>query len=358
MNFISELFGYPLGWIMWLCYKVVTNYGIALIIFTLIAKLLMLPMAIKQQKSMIKMQLIKPKMEEIQKKYAKDPQKQQEATMELYKKEGYSPFSGCLPLLIQFPILFGLINVIYNPLTHIVRLPADVITKATEILTSLEIKTSAYSPQIGVISAVNDPTTAGAFEALGADVIEKIQSFDLTFLGMNLGAVPGWTFPLILIPIISGLTSLGLSLFSQKTGTAAAEAGTQQQGGGMMKGMMYIMPVISLIFTTQVPIGVGLYWIFSNVFSFLQTIFLHKKFNVRKIVEQMRLEEEEQKRIQKEKKAELQKKIAEGAELSKEEKAQTMTAKEINRQKLAEARRRDAEKYGEEYVEVTDEDLI
>ncbi len=357
MNFISELFGYPLGWIMWLCYKVVTNYGVALIIFTLVAKLLMLPMAIKQQKSMIKMQLIKPKLDEIQKKYSKDPQKQQEATMELYKKEGYSPFSGCLPLLIQFPILLGLINVIYNPLTHIVRLPADVITKATEILTSLEIKTSTYSPQIGVISAINGGE-AEAFAELGADVIEKIQNFDLTFLGMNLGAVPGWAFPLILIPIISGLTSLGLSLFSQKTGTAAAEAGTQQQGGGMMKGMMYIMPLISLIFTTQVPIGVGLYWIFSNVFSFLQTIFLHKKFNVRKIVEQMRLEEEEQKRIQKEKKAELQKKIAEGAELSKEEKAQTMTAKEINRQKLAEARRRDAEKYGEEYVEVTDEDLI
>ena len=73
MNFISELFGYPLGWIMWACYKIVTNYGIALIIFTLIAKLLLLPLGIKQQKSMIKMQLIKPKLDEIQKKYAKDP---------------------------------------------------------------------------------------------------------------------------------------------------------------------------------------------------------------------------------------------------------------------------------------------
>lgn len=107
MNFIYELFGTPLGWIMWLLYAVIKNYGICLILFTVLIKAALFPLSIKQQKSSAKMAVFTPKMTEIQKKYANNKQKQQEEMMKFYEEHGYNPMSGCLPLFIQFPILFG-----------------------------------------------------------------------------------------------------------------------------------------------------------------------------------------------------------------------------------------------------------
>ncbi|MCI5802015.1 MAG: YidC/Oxa1 family membrane protein insertase, partial [Oscillospiraceae bacterium] len=132
MELINSIFGWPLGWIMWFCYLVVRNYGIALILFTLLTKLMLLPFAVKQQKSTIKMAIFKPKMDAIQKAYGNNKEKLNEELMKLYEKEGYNPMSGCMPMLIQFPILFGLIDVVYKPLTHILRLSSAEITIATD----------------------------------------------------------------------------------------------------------------------------------------------------------------------------------------------------------------------------------
>ena len=131
---MSQLFGTPLGWIMWLLYQVIRNYGIVLILFTILVKAALFPLSVKQQKSSAKMAIFQPKIAEIQKKYANNKQKQQEEMMKLYEAHGYNPMSGCLPLLIQFPILFGIIDVVYNPLTHILRIPKDTIASAVEIL--------------------------------------------------------------------------------------------------------------------------------------------------------------------------------------------------------------------------------
>ena len=125
MEFINSIFGYPLGWLMWLCYKIVSNYGIALIIFTLLTKLILFPLAIKQQKSSLRMARMQPKLEELQKKYGKNKEKYNEEMLKLYDEEKYNPMSGCLPMLIQFPILFGLIDVIYKPMTHIRRMSSS-----------------------------------------------------------------------------------------------------------------------------------------------------------------------------------------------------------------------------------------
>ena len=138
MGFISEIIGWPLGWVMWLGYQIFRNYGVALIFFTFVSKALMFPMTLKQQKSSVKMALIKPKLDNIQKKYANNKEKLNEEMMKLYQDEGYNPMSGCLPLFIQFPILFGLINVVYNPLTHIIRLSKEVIEQGLEIARGME----------------------------------------------------------------------------------------------------------------------------------------------------------------------------------------------------------------------------
>ena len=145
MQLINEIFGYPLGFIMWLCYLVVRNYAVALLLFTIITKLALFPLSLKQQKSMVKMKLFQPKVEELQKKYAKNKEKLNEETMKLYQEEGYNPMSGCLPSLIQFPLLFGMIDVVYRPLTHIAHLSKDLINQAMEIVTSLGLAGNANS---------------------------------------------------------------------------------------------------------------------------------------------------------------------------------------------------------------------
>lgn len=100
MDFITSIFGIPLGYVMWGCYSLVKNYGIALILFTLVTKLILFPFSLKQQKGMVKMARMQPKLMELQKKYGNNKQKLNEEMMKMYEREGYNPMSGCLPLLL------------------------------------------------------------------------------------------------------------------------------------------------------------------------------------------------------------------------------------------------------------------
>ncbi|MEG0614410.1 MAG: membrane protein insertase YidC, partial [Oscillospiraceae bacterium] len=133
MGFIGEIIGYPLGWIMWAIYQVFHNYGIAIVIFTIITRALLTPLSAKQEKSSARMMAFQPKLKALEKKYGKNKEKMQEEQMKLYSEEGINPMGSCLPLLIQFPILFGIIDVVYRPLTHILRFGSDIIEKASKI---------------------------------------------------------------------------------------------------------------------------------------------------------------------------------------------------------------------------------
>ena len=389
MSFINAIFGYPLGWIMWAIYHIVPIYGLALILFTLVTKLAMVPLTIKQQKSMAKQTAFAPRLQEIQSKYQNNKEKMNEEMMKLYQEEGYNPMSGCLPMLIQFPILFGLIDVIYNPLKHIMRFSSSLIDQAMEIVTAMGGTGNLYSREITVINAVKqDPD---AFLALGSDFVQKIQDFNFVFLGIDLSQVPTMAFNLlILIPILSGLTSILISM--QSIRQQKQTMGENAAGSGMTKGMMLFMPVMSLVIAFQVPAGVGMYWIFTNVFSFVQGILLNKYYNPRERAEKARAEAEARREEERRQKLEAKQKLreslseAERQRLDEQEKAKkernrarreaaeaaaaakaakvdaellekARSEQEQNRRRLAEARRRDAEKYGEEYVEVTDEDL-
>ena len=381
---MSQLFGIPLGWIMWLLYKVIPSYGVVLILFTILVKVALFPLSVKQQKSTAKMTVFQPKIDEINKKYANNKQKQQEEMMKLYEAHGYNPMSGCLPLLIQFPILFGIIDVVYNPLTHLLRIPKDVLTEAGEILkTNYQALGQAVGQQqLQIISEMHNPEHVQWFASLGFDFMDKVSNFDYSFFGLDLGQTPTFALNwLILVPILSGATSLFVSILSMKMSPNG-----QQQQGGMMKGMMYGMPLLSVLFAFSLPVGVGIYWIISNLLSGVQSVLLNKLYNPEKYKAeyQAKLEEEEAKR-RAEREKRRQRKLDRGEELSdedlteeelkkkkvktsarteEEEKAarakaeeEYLTAKEINRRRLAEARRQDAEKYGEEYAEVTDKDL-
>ena len=358
MGFINEIIGYPLGWVMWAIYQAVPVYAVALLIFTIFTKLLMLPSTIKQQKSSVKMIKFKPKLDALQKKYGKNREKYQEEMMKLYQEEGYNPMSGCAPMLIQFPILFGLIDVVYKPLYHIARISKDVLASIQTIVSN-NFEAFGYSKaaevgstyQINVINYLQNNADGGLLKELGAETLDKIRSIDLNFLGINLGERPTMALNLlILIPIISGLTSLLISLVSMKN--MKNQSPEQQQAAGMTKGMMFMMPLLSVFISFSVPAGVGIYWIYSNILSVIQTILLNKYFNPQ-LIAAKEIAEEEAKR-EEERQARIEAKKA-ARESGVDEKA--LSQKEINKRKLAEARRRDAEKYGEEYVEVTDNDF-
>ena len=273
---------------------------------------------------------------------------------------------GCLPSLVPMIIMFGLIDVIYKPLTHIARIGAENIAKLTEIAEKAGniLGTNRYAQEIDIINAVHH--NPAVFNAVGSDVLDKVKSIDLNFLGINLGVKPTWGLNLlVLIPIISGVTSLLVSLYSMYK---SQQVQGKQAGMGMMKGMMVIMPLFSVYFAFQVPAGVGLYWIFSNLLSGLQTFILYRVWSPERVAAQLEKDKATGK-IKKKKPSKLQEalKAAQAQQngvkpqqpqpVNTDPKYEGLSQKEINRRRLAEARKRDAEKYGEEYVEVTDEDL-
>lgn len=353
MNMILSWIGIPLGWIMYLCYSVAKNYGIALVMFTILTKLVLLPLSIKQQKGMVKMAMFRPKMEEIQKKYQKNPTKMNEELAALYAEEGYNPMSGCLPLLIQMPILLGLINVIYYPLTHIIRLPKEIIAKtitvATEVLGTAGMNT--YSAEMSVINAV--AKNPDAFSGIGESVVAQIQNFDFTFFGLDMAATPTFALNmLLLVPILSGISSFIMGRISMKQNSASTGDG----GAAAMTNnvMMLMMPLMSVWIAFKVPAGVGIYWLLSNVFMIVQQKLLYKFYNPAEMAAKVKAEMEQKKESERKEKIENKKKLKEGEAVEAEK---ALSQKELNRIKLAAARKRDAEKYGEEYVDVSDEDL-
>lgn len=362
MRFIMNIFGIPLGWLMWAIYQVIHSYGWAIIVFTIVTKLLLIPLAIKQQKSTVKLQIIQPKMQEIQTKYKNNPQKMNEELQELYTRENYSMTAGCLPMLVQFPIIFGLLDVIYRPLTHLMHISKDAMTTLTEIATGIigTAATTGYAPEIAIFNSVKaDPA---AYASVGSEVISQIVGFDMHFLGLDLSIVPNSIIhfgfsgealaslltPVILIPILSGGTALLMSLVTMRNTPSTGSANAS------MNTMMLMMPLMSLWFTFMVPCGVGLYWTMSNVVAVVQSMVMNHFWNPKEIAEKMRAEAETRKEQERLEKIEAKKRAK---EQGKAEEEAALSQKEQNRRRLAEARRRNAEKYGDTYVEVTDDDL-
>lgn len=156
-----DLFAIPLGWIMKGCYYVFKNYGIALLVFTLITKVLVFPLNIKQQKSMASMTMLKPKLDELEKKYGKNKQKLQEEQMALYSETGVNPAASCLPMLVMMVILFAMIPVIYGPLTYVSNLDKDDVKSSNQMIKQLHIVSAEVNS--------HDTTLAELIEGYEAD---------------------------------------------------------------------------------------------------------------------------------------------------------------------------------------------
>ncbi|WMJ21784.1 YidC/Oxa1 family membrane protein insertase [Paludicola sp. MB14-C6] len=353
MNFLYFL-GAPLGYVMYWIFQVINNYGWSLIIFILLTRLALYPLSIKQQKSTAKMAVFQPKLKALEKKCGKDKQKYQEEMMKLYEQEGVSPTGGCLPMVVQFLLLFGIIDVIYYPLRHLFHIPKEAIAQALKIA---NIGTTSGS-EIVLINKIQE-NAAQFSSVIDANVLDKIQHFKMEFMGFNLGETPqlGWNW-LILIPILSGITAFATTWISMRQ---QAKNGTQMQGA--MKWMMYFMPLMSVWFAFQLPAGVGLYWIVSNLFMVGQTYVLGRIYTPEKLAndnskaaqrarEKMKKRRENLDAYNKRLEAKGKKPISaidKGIKEEKEIDLSSVKEKDLAKIRLAEARKRAAEKYGDEY---------
>ena len=165
-----DLIAIPLGWIMKGCYYVFKNYGIALLVFTLITKLIVFPLSVKQEKSMASMAMLKPKLDELEKKYGKNKQKLQEEQMALYSETGVNPMASCLPILVMMLILFAMIPVIYGPLTYVSSLDKDEVKASNQMIKQLHIVSAEVKAHDTTLAELIE-----GYEADGKDPYEELE---------------------------------------------------------------------------------------------------------------------------------------------------------------------------------------
>jgi len=264
-GFFGSLFGYVLKFF----FDIFMNYGVAIFFFTVFVKLVLLPFSITQQKTQAKNARLSGKLKEIRDKYATDRQKQNEETQKLYSKEGVNPASGCLTSLIQFPILLGLYYAVIRPLSNVLHLGDELVTRAVETLKTIPgFLTHSTYPELDVLKYFEPLKGILDLNPAQTDVISKY-SGGFSFLGLDLFGKPEFTNILIVIPILCFITSAGSTLLMQRM-----NGNMQQPGGGKL--MMIGLSVFSAYIAFTVPAAVGLYWIFSNLIGLAQTFLLNR----------------------------------------------------------------------------------
>lgn len=280
---IFGFFGSILGYILWGAFYVLKDFGLSIIVFTLIIKLLLFPFSIKQQKSMAGTARLSKKQKELQEKYANNRQKLQEEMAKLYEKEGVKPMGGCLTTIIPFIVLLGIFYAVAYPLTNTLHLNGADVNNALAYVNTIPGYASSSNLTYQEISLLkifpNIMNTETIQNIFSTSEISTIQIFFNGFntFGVDLLAVPkdfGLFSPMILFPVLCFLSNVGSQLIMTKiNGNQLA----QQQG--CMKVMLYVLPLFTAYIAYSVPAAVAFYWIISSVISLIQSIVLGKIFS-------------------------------------------------------------------------------
>ena len=263
------------------------KYVFGLLIYALLFKILFLPFSIKQQKNQIKMAKLTPQIELIKAKYrgrTDQPtmQKQQQEIMELQQKEGYSPFSGCLTLLLQFPVIIFLYNVIRGPLSYICGLSKDAIS---EICTIIGFSGNTAN-EIEIVGAINAHLDAGKG---GLEAFDLTKLPDFTLFGTNLSGIPSFKEMswLVLVPVIAAaLTWLSMFLTRKWNNNPASNPSGDAQANASMKIMDFMMPAMTLWMAFSFSGMLGIYWIYQSALGILQTFVISKAMPLPKYTEE------------------------------------------------------------------------
>ena len=271
MSLLANLFGYVLNFL----YNLVNNYGVAIILFCVVLKLITLPISIKQQKTMKKTAKIQAKMQEIQEKYKNDQVRMNQEMLDVYKQEKMSPFSGCLSSIVQIIVFLAVFYLVRSPLTFMKKVDSEIISNyQTQIEQENDGKASAY-PEIQII------------EQKGAE--DERVFINMDFLGIDLSKVPTQSlndFRVYIIPalyVASSFVSIRLTTTMRNKGkkkkedTEVSEEEPNQLEAmqQMNKTMSWFMPIMSISIAIVAPLGLALYWLVNNVMMIIERLILN-----------------------------------------------------------------------------------
>lgn len=295
MDFLANIFGYLLNFI----YQIVNNYGIAMIIFTIILKLIMLPISIKQQKTLKKSAKMQVKVKEIQEKYSNDQVRQSQELMDLYKRENMSPFSGCLSSIIQLIIVLSMFYLVRRPLTYMKHIDTDLLNQYTQEVAASTEGALRY-PEIAIIKAMSDKD-------------ENIR-INMDFFGLDLSDIPTQNYKdlkVYIIPLLYVFTSfISIRLTTNLNKKKQEEKNNKEElikenidktkennkeklpvkveekqedkeidtMEEMQRQMNFMMPVMAVSIALIAPLGLALYWLVSNLLMIIERLIINKFF--------------------------------------------------------------------------------
>ena len=337
------ILGWPLGYVMEWIYKLIPNYGWDIILFTLLITVIKIPLQLNQQKSMARMSAFQPMVAEIQKKYRDKPEKQQEELMKL-QEQGYKPTAGCMPMLVNFLVMFGVIEVVYRPLQRIFHIGADALTAAGEALTAMGISFTTVTRDTNIIAQViaGESTVSSCFTP---DQVATITEFGqhMDFFGIDLTRVPQYSLaaenlPLLILPVLAIVTMFLSTHISMKA------SGQEMQGS--MKLTMYMMPLMYVFFCFTVPCAFSLYYVISNIVMTAQTQVMRKFYDPEKMRKEVEAEiaakrKQEKRGVKKTTITVTDPKTGKSVE-------KNLSASEMNKRRLEYARKLDEERYKDE----------
>ncbi len=301
--FFANIFGYVLNFI----YEIVKNYGLAIIIFSILIKVLMIPLSIKQQKTMKKSTKIQKKLKEIQFKYKNNPEMLNQATMEVYKSENMSPFSGCLSAIVQIILLFAVFYLVRSPLTYMEKVNPDIINKYSKIVKENNLSTNSAYPEIEIIRELDniknlkntentnneEQTTEENKTDLAEINNDEIDSLyiNMDFLGLNLAQVPTRSsdWKAYIIPVLYVIVAIISMRITNPTNTnkKAAKENKDEKAlsnpedefdpmAQMNKNMNMMFPVMYLAVALIAPLGLALYWLMNSLLMIIERLILNK----------------------------------------------------------------------------------
>ncbi len=286
-NFFANIFGYILKWI----YLLVKNYGLAIIIFSVLVKIVMLPISIKQQKTMKKNEKIQKELKILQIKHKGNPERLNQETMELYKRENINPFGGCFTIIIQFVLLISMFYLVKSPLTYMQKIDNNVIENEIVEIKKVngEESISRGYPEMSVIKYLKQNNDT-----------ENQMYINMNFLGLDLSKVPQENFgdwKVFVIPVLYVISSiLSIKMTTNMTNKKKeekdkkeekalltddnkAEMDQEEMTAQMNKSMSLMMPILSVSVSLIAPLGLALYWLINNIIMMIERLILNKLFS-------------------------------------------------------------------------------
>lgn len=286
-NFFANIFGYILEWI----YLLVKNYGLAIIIFSVLVKIVMLPISIRQQKTMKNNEKIQKELKILQIKHKGNPERLNQETMELYKRENVNPFGGCFTIIIQFILLISMFYLVKSPLTYMQKIDNNVIENEIVEIKKVngEDSISQGYPEMSVIKYLKQNNDT-----------ENQMYINMDFLGLDLSKVPQENFgdwKVFVIPVLYVISSiLSIKLTTNMTNKKKekkekneekallteenkAEMDQEEMAAQMNKSMSLMMPILSVSVSLIAPLGLALYWLINNIIMMIERLMLNKLFS-------------------------------------------------------------------------------